>query len=197
MAQWRRKRCRCQRSTVAGATMTRACLQAGHTLDSQTQRSRSHGAPPAPPRRSPRCESGCSSSRCGSSARCVASCCICRRPSRGARRGSTSPARVARPPEAGGELRWPLARGRGVGAAGLCGVAIRAAARAYSPISRRDAPKSSCGAETVSLRPIAGPAMILDVRVAEPTPVVVQDVSIFAHWQQSWLPVSKSGRATT
>ncbi len=30
-----------QRSTVAGETMTRACLQAGHTLDSQTQRSRS------------------------------------------------------------------------------------------------------------------------------------------------------------
>src|SRR6266850_900915 len=41
VAQCRRKRRRCQRSTVAGATMTRACLQAGHTLDSQTQRSRS------------------------------------------------------------------------------------------------------------------------------------------------------------
>src|SRR5256885_8608357 len=35
VAQWRRKRRRCQLSTVAGATMTRACLQAGHTLDSQ------------------------------------------------------------------------------------------------------------------------------------------------------------------
>jgi len=41
VAQCRRKRRRCQRNTVAGATMTRACLQAGHTLDSQTQRSRS------------------------------------------------------------------------------------------------------------------------------------------------------------
>src|SRR5207249_10517436 len=42
MAQWRRKRRRCQLSTVAGATMTRACLQAGHTLDSQTHRRRSY-----------------------------------------------------------------------------------------------------------------------------------------------------------
>ena len=41
VAQWRRKRRRCQRSTVSGATMTRAWLQADHTLDRQTQRSRS------------------------------------------------------------------------------------------------------------------------------------------------------------
>src|SRR5207245_9826044 len=40
MAQWRRKRRRCQLSTVAGATMTRACLQARKTLDRQTHRRR-------------------------------------------------------------------------------------------------------------------------------------------------------------
>ena len=34
-------------------------------------------ARPVPTRRSPRCASGCSSSRCGSSARCGGSCCTC------------------------------------------------------------------------------------------------------------------------
>jgi hypothetical protein len=41
VAQWRRKRRRWQLRTVAGATMTRACLHAGHTLDSPTHRRRS------------------------------------------------------------------------------------------------------------------------------------------------------------
>lgn len=36
-----RKRRRCYRSTVAGATMRKACLHAGHTLASQTPKSRS------------------------------------------------------------------------------------------------------------------------------------------------------------
>ena len=36
-----RHRRRCQRRTVLGDTMTRACLQPAHTLDNATQNSRS------------------------------------------------------------------------------------------------------------------------------------------------------------
>ena len=41
VVQW--KRCRCRRTTVSGATMTmtRACLQPTHTLESAIQESRS------------------------------------------------------------------------------------------------------------------------------------------------------------
>src|SRR5438445_3592083 len=38
VAQYSRKRRRCHRRTVLGDTMTRACLQPAHTLDSATQK---------------------------------------------------------------------------------------------------------------------------------------------------------------
>ena len=41
LAQYSRKRRRCHRRTVLGDTMTRACLQPTHTLDSATQKRRS------------------------------------------------------------------------------------------------------------------------------------------------------------
>ena len=41
LVQCSRKRRRCHRRTVLGDTMTRACLQPAHTLDSATQKSRS------------------------------------------------------------------------------------------------------------------------------------------------------------
>jgi hypothetical protein len=41
LVQCRRKRRRCQRRTVSGATITRGALHPVHTLDRQTQKSRS------------------------------------------------------------------------------------------------------------------------------------------------------------
>jgi len=41
LVQCSQKRGRCHRRTVLGDTMTRACLQSAHTLDSATQKSRS------------------------------------------------------------------------------------------------------------------------------------------------------------